>query len=129
MDRQHDLPTLLQRLAGDVVKLLGRRLDLARVELREDLGRVLVVAAGLLLGVVAAGIGLVMVAIAATDLLRPLVRSREARMLLVGLPLVVAGGARALVGVRRLAREQLRIKDLADELRADAESFDDEAAE
>src|SRR2546427_766931 len=92
-----DLPALFQRLADTVVRLFDEQIGLARIEFREDVSRLLGLAVRLLFGVVAAGIGTVMLATAATDLLKPWVADRATRLVLVGAPLLVAGLLRALV--------------------------------
>lgn len=98
-----DLTTLFQRLADTLVRLFTERVDLARVELREETERILSILSRLLLGAAAAAVGLVMLALAATDLLLPFVHSRAARLLLVGAPLLTAGALQLLRTARVLA--------------------------
>lgn len=99
---RNDMTALFQRLADTLVRLCGDRIELARVELRDEAERLLRVAAALLLGAAAAGVGLVLIALAATDALTPLVASRPARLMLVGGPLLVWGGVRLARAVRAL---------------------------
>src|SRR5256885_3901094 len=95
-----DLTTLFHRLADTLVRLFSDRIDLARVELREEAERLVAVLARLLLGAVAAAVGLVMLSLALTDVLLPFVHSRAGRLLLVGVPLL-GGGSLHLVRVAR----------------------------
>jgi hypothetical protein len=115
-----DLPARLQRLAAAMLRLFGERLDQARASLKEDMERVAALAAAMLVGALAAVMGLAMIAIAATELLAPWVQSRPARLILVGGPLALAGALRTRAIGRRLARERLRVRDAADALREDA---------
>ena len=98
-----DMTALFQRLADTLVRLCGDRIELARCELRDEAERLLRVAAVLLLGAAAAAVGLVMLALAATDVLTPLVASRPARLILVGGPLVAWGAWRLVRGARMVA--------------------------
>jgi uncharacterized membrane protein YqjE len=120
-----DLPALFQRLADALVRLAGERFDLARVELREDLGRILGQVGELLLGAVAAGVGTVLLAVAATDALAPWVASRAVRLALVGSPLTLYGVLRVRAAAARLTRERLRVSDAARALRDDLAALGD----
>ena len=97
-----DLHSLFQRLAETLVRIGSERMDLARLELREEAERLIVVAARILLGAIAAAVGLVMISLAATQLLGPLVSSPAARLLLVGAPLLAAGTVHVTLIARRL---------------------------
>lgn len=95
-----DLSALVQRLATTLTRLFGERIDLARLELRDEAERVLAVLAVLLLYAAAVAVGLVLLTLAATELLSPWIRSRALRLLVVGVPLLVVG----VRGSLRLAR-------------------------
>lgn len=99
-----DLVALFQRLAETLVRLGSERMDLARLELRDEAERLLGLAARILFGATAAAVGLVMMALAATELLGPLVASPAARLLLVGAPLCAAGTAHVAMIARALGR-------------------------
>jgi uncharacterized membrane protein YqjE len=102
MAEGRDVATLFHRLADTLVRLMSDRFELARVELREEAERLLAVAAIILLGAAAAAVGLVMLALAATDLLAPLVVSRAGRLALVGGPLCAAGAWQVIKAARDL---------------------------
>lgn len=103
-NERNDMTALFQRLADTLVRLCGDRIELARCELRDEAERLLRVAAALLLGAAAAGVGLVLIALAATDALAPLLASRPARLMLVGGPLLGWGGVRLVRAGRELPR-------------------------
>ena len=98
------MAAVLQRIADTLLRLLSDRVDLLRIETREELDRLLAVGARLLLCAAACAVGLVLTALAFTDLLAPLIPSRPLRLLLVGLPLLGGGAHRALLVARSLSR-------------------------
>lgn len=100
-----DLTTLFQRLADSLVRLFSERVDLARVEIREEVERLVRLLAKLLLGAVAAAVGLVMLALAMTDVLLPFVHSRAGRLFLIGAPLLGFGTMHILRIARQLPRK------------------------
>lgn len=101
-----DLSALVQRLASTLTRLFGERIDLAKLELRDEAERILAVLARLLLYAAALAVGLVLLSLAATDLLSPFIRSRALRLALVGIPLAAVGTRGALRLARALAPPQ-----------------------
>src|SRR5262249_9580276 len=107
-----------QRIADTVLRLVTDRVDLARMEAREEIDRALALGARLLLFGAACAVGLVMIALAATELLAPLMATRGLRLLVVGAPLCGAGawGVLALAGSLRPAETLPCPPDLTDEI-------------
>ena len=101
-----DLTSLFQRLADTLVHLFSERIDLARVEVREEADRIMRILATLLIGAVAAAVGLVMLALAMTDVLLPFIHSRAGRLFLVGAPLLSAGTLHLLRAAKQLPRKK-----------------------
>jgi hypothetical protein len=86
-----DLSVLLQRLADALLKLVGERLELARVEARAEAKRLALPAAALIAGGLVATVGALLFALALVDALRPLLPSRALRLVTVGSPLLALG--------------------------------------
>ena len=99
---RNDVAVVLHRIADTVLRLLSDRIDLAKVEAREEVDRALALGARLLLAAAVAAVGVVMVSIAATEMLAPLIASRGARLLVVGGPLLGLGAWRAMGLARAL---------------------------
>src|SRR5438552_3983024 len=93
---RQDVPALLQRLAEVLMRLLGERLELARIETRSEVARLLTGLRSALGGALAALVGLTLVALAAVESLRPLIASLGVRLLAVGAPLMLFGARRVV---------------------------------
>ena len=117
---------LIERLIGEVGRLLDQKLALLTLELKSQgvaLARGL---AALLVGVTLAVLGLLILALAAALWIGDHIRSIPGGFALVGGALVVLGGGLAAAMRNRLKTERLAPTETVSELRRDAKWITDE---
>lgn len=124
-----DLPSLIERLAGDVATLFDQKLALLRVELKEEVdayvhGSILILAGGI---VTAVGLALANVALAfaVSTLFQNFNLTQPAKyalgFILTGAAYLAIGGALILITKNRLARQGIIPRRTVDELERDKE--------
>ena len=126
---EQDLPSLFERLAENVTKLLDQKLTLLRVEVKEEIdayvkGAILIAAGGI---VAAVGFALANIAVAFvvstlfsdTDWSQP--TKYALGFLLTGLAYLVIGGVVIVISKNRLAKQGLVPRRTVQELEKDRE--------
>src|SRR4051812_25309417 len=124
-----DLPSLIERLAGDVASLFDQKLALLKIELKEEVdtyvrGSVLIIAGGVLAAV---GFALANVALAfvISTLFQNFNLTQPARyalgFVLTGVAYLVIGGGVILITKNRLAKQGLVPRRTVNELERDKE--------
>jgi uncharacterized membrane protein YqjE len=124
-----NLPSLLGRLSDDVTKLLDLRIDLLKVEIKEELNAYVRGVLTIMIGVVVAAVGLALANVALaffvatlfadTDLSQP--AKYGLGFILTGIVYLLIGIVAVLVSKNRLARQSLAPKRSVKEFEKDKE--------
>jgi len=130
----HDLPSLVERLAQDLAKLLDQKLTLLKIELNEELSAYLRGSMAILAGVVVAAVGFALVNVALafgiTVLVSGLDLSQPAKyalgFVITGISYLVLGAIVIVVAKSRLARQGVVPRRSVQELKRDKEWIEKE---
>lgn len=94
---------LLQGIAGDVRRIAVDEVDLARGQLTDYLGKLILKASGVIVAACVAFIGLGLLCLAAVAALGPVIAALWLRLLLMSVVYLAVGGALTAMFMRRLA--------------------------
>ena len=100
---QPSVVELLQGIGSDVKRIAVDEVDLARGKLSDYLGKLVLKAAGVIVGACVAFIGLGLLCLAAVAALAPVIPALWLRLLLMAGVYIVVGGGLTLVFMKRLA--------------------------
>ncbi len=112
---------LVNRLVGDILRLLDQKLALLKLELREELAAVVRRSAFLAVGALLAAFGGVFLCLALAIWVGELVGSTSAGFGIVGGTFAVGGGLLLVIMRRRLAAQRLVPEQTVQELRRDVQ--------
>jgi len=112
---RHDLPSLFERLAEDLAKLLDQKVTLLKIEIKEDVDAYIRGSIAILAGAVVATVGFALLNVALafgiTALLASINVSQPAKyglgFVITGITYLVLGGIVIMVAKNRLARQRL----------------------
>lgn len=130
----HDLPSLVERLAQDLAKLVDQKLTLLKIELNEEVSAYLRGSIAILAGVVVATVGFALVNVALafgiTVLVSGLDISQPAKyalgFVISGIAYLAIGAIVILVAKNRLARQGIVPRRSVQELQRDKEWLEKE---
>lgn len=133
-DGQRDLPTLIEKLAGDVSTLFDQKLTLLRIEIKEEVNAYVRGAILILAGGVVAAIGFALANIALAFLISTLFAnadlSQPAKYALgfitTGIAYLVIGGLVVVITKNRLAKQGIVPRRTMQELERDKEWLQEE---
>lgn len=125
----HELPSLLERLATDLAKLFDQKVTLLKIELKEDVDAYVRGSIAILAGVVVAAVGFALLNVALafgiTTLLARLDVTQPAKyalgFVITGVVYLVLGTIAVVTAKNRLARQGLVPKQTIRELEKDKE--------
>ena len=125
----HDLPSLFERLAEDLAKLLDQKVTLLKIEIKEDVDAYIRGSIAILAGAVVATVGFALLNVALafgiTALLSSLDISQPAKyalgFVITGVVYLVLGGIVIVLAKNRLARQGLIPRRTVNELEKDKE--------
>ncbi len=128
-DERRDLPSLIERLAGDVSTLFDQKLKLLRVELKEEVDAYVRGAIFILAGGIVAAIGFALANIALAFLVSTLFAradiTQPARyalgFVITGIAYLLIGGAVVVITKNRLAKQGIVPRRTMQELERDKE--------
>ncbi len=128
-DERRDLPSLIERLAGDLSTLFDQKLTLLRVEIKEEVDAYVRGSILILAGAIVAAIGFALANIALAFLVSTLFAdasiSQPAKyalgFIITGIVYLIAGGAVIIVTKNRLAKQGIIPRRSVQELERDKE--------
>lgn len=128
-DERRDLPSLIERLAGDLSTLVDQKLTLLRVEIKEEVDAYVRGSIFILAGAIVAAIGFALANIALAFLVSTLFAdaniSQPAKyalgFIITGIVYLVIGGAVIIVTKNRLAKQGIIPRRSVQELERDKE--------
>jgi uncharacterized membrane protein YqjE len=133
-DEGRDLPSLIERLAGDLTTLLDQKLTLLRVEIREEVdtyvrGSILILAGGIV-----AAIGFALANIALAFLVSTLIGTADISQpakyalgfVITGIAYLIIGGALIVITKKRLAKQGILPRRTMQELERDKDWLQEE---
>lgn len=128
-DERRDLPSLIERLAGDLSTLFDQKLTLLRVEIKEEVDAYVRGSIFILAGAIVAAIGFALANIALAFLVSTLFAdaniSQPAKyalgFIITGIVYLVIGGAVIIVTKNRLAKQGIIPRRSVQELERDKE--------
>lgn len=133
-DERRDLPSLIERLAGDVSTLFDQKLTLLRVEIKEEVDAYVRGAIFILAGGIVAAIGFALANIALAFLVSTLFANADITQparyalgfVITGFAYLIIGGAVMVVTKNRLAKQGIVPRRTMQELERDKEWLQEE---
>jgi len=128
-EQQNDLPSLVERLAGDIANLFDQKVTLLKIELKEEVDAYvrgsIIIAAGGIVAAVGFALANIALAFAVSTLFATTTLSQPAKyalgFIITGLLYLVIGAAVLVITKNRLARQGLVPERTVSELELDKE--------